>query len=401
MRLFVAFSMLFLTGCAPVLSSVGPSEAAGGGPAYSLPKGLVPIQVFADPKGIGLTIEPSKTVADPDVGPLVARLSVSPLNNSDIKITVDPQTGFLKAVSSDTEAKLAAIAEEVGKTAGRLALQNGRATVLSEKVIVLDDAFDPLDSADVQRINNDLVDAFYRAGAAFVTASGKRLSPSHVSISIEGTAGVAMAQPPDVSMCRVGVCTRVMTSRVIHVWADGKSLASKVVHVPAPDLVALPLPTTVLANQEVSVVISDGMLEKYDIKRDSEVLGLVKLPGAAIGGIIAGLTQQFEDRKSLADKQKEMAESEKALAEAKEAASKSPSTIGETSLSLQNAQDSTAAKLAYYAATLTIYPHSESLAGLIEERIKNPVKPPGPQKGDNDLTSPAVAPAPAPQKSGN
>jgi hypothetical protein len=68
MRLAGIAACLLLTGCTGIstipFSPPSINGSAEGGMPYSLPKGVVPIQVFADETGIGMTIEPAQIVSD-------------------------------------------------------------------------------------------------------------------------------------------------------------------------------------------------------------------------------------------------------------------------------------------------------------------------------------------------
>ena len=117
MRIFtLTMALVILAGCSTVSTvSTVPAGYSQHGIPYVLPKGVVPIQVFADENGIGLTIEPSRIAVDHEAGQLVARLSPSPFNNEDIKIGVDPVTGFLTTITSNSDAQLLAIVEEAAE----------------------------------------------------------------------------------------------------------------------------------------------------------------------------------------------------------------------------------------------------------------------------------------------
>jgi hypothetical protein len=104
------------------------------------------------------------------------------------------------------------------------------------------------------------------------------------------------------------------------------------------------------------------------------VLGVVKIPGAILNGIVAGVTQGLTDEKSIIDKRKDLAESETELANATKARNEAVESVGTTKSNLQNAAVNPGANLAaranYAAVSLTVYPFSESLARAIEEAKK-------------------------------
>lgn len=345
-------------------------------------------------EGIGLTIEPSRTAVDNEPGILIARLSPSPFNNEDIKLAADPTTGFLTSVTSNSDSQLLAIVEEAAKATGRLALQNSRAAFLSDKVVIYEDSLDPLRQSDVDRINKGLAAAFPRAAQAFVDATNQTLTVGRVSISVVQPNGAAIEPPKpiDTRDCEVGICVRTVTTRLIRVQLGNEPFASKIVSIPSREITALPVPSTALANQDITIAIKDGIVEKYELKRDSELLGLVKLPGAIINGLVSGLTQGLTDNKSILDKRTELAQSEEALAKAKAERNKTISNVGEATVPLQNAAG-TAPPVSYSAATLTIYPFSETLTQAIRDKIeaaKSKPPAPGDGQGGGDLLAPKI-----------
>lgn len=368
----LAIALVLMSGCATISTvPVGPKQH---GIPYTLPKGVVPIQVFADANGIGLTIEPSRTVVDNEAGQLVAQVLASPFNNEDIKLAVDPVTGFLTTITSNSDAQLLAIFEEAAKSSARLAFQNSRASFLSTKVVVFDDSFDPLNPSEVARINAGLDAAFDRARNAFVDAKGGSLKIAPIRISVgypDGTEIPADLPLGDIRDCEVGICARTQTSVAVRVLQGSAPLASKIVTVPSKRVVAVPVPATILANQDLSITIKSGILDKYDLKRDSAILGLIKIPGAILSGLVAGVTENLTAEKSIIDKRKELATSEEALAGAikKRNEAVAAGNVGETSISLQSTTGEQPAS-SYAASTLTIYPFSETLTQAISEQIE-------------------------------
>jgi hypothetical protein len=385
-----------VAGCAPTISSTPYKPGDTGGTPYRLPKGLVPVQVFADQNGIGITIEPARTAIDSEPGILVARLDPSGFNNEDIKIAADPATGFLTAISSESEAQLLAIVEEAANSAARLAFQNSRAAFLQKKVVVFEDSFDPLRPEDVERINRGINSAISVATGAFLNAKLHRLEMDVLAVRlvVDHPNGVPADSGPvpelDTTMCNTGICVRTMTSRIIRIVVGGAPFAGKLVNIPARELIPVPVPSTVFANQNITIGVTGGILDKYELERDSEVLGVVKIPGAILNGIVAGLTQGLTDEKSIIDARKDVATSEEALAKAEKSRNEAVASRGTTSTALHS---STAGGVAgdtdYAAATLTIYPFSDALSRAIDEAIEAAKKTGGPNTGGgSDLVVP-------------
>lgn len=295
------------------------------------------------------------------------------IHNEDTKLAVDPVTGFLTAITSNSDAQLLAIFEEAAKASSRLALQNSRASFLATKVVVFDDSFDPFRPMDIDRINAGLAAAFQRAAEAFRGATGDppRTQPVRISVAYPDGSEIGDLPPVDVRDCDVGICARSKTSVAIRVWLGSAPLASKIVTVPPKRVVAVPVPSTVLANQDLSIGIKDGVVDKYDLKRDSAILGLVKIPGAIVGGLVAGITENLTAEKSIIDKRKDLAASEEALAQAITTRNQAvaAANVGEASVNLQNSTGEQPAS-SYAAATLTIYPFSETLTQAISQQIE-------------------------------
>jgi hypothetical protein len=314
----------------------------------------------------------------------LARLHPSPSNKENFKLAVDAATGFLSTVSADPEVQLLAIAEEAAKSFARLALQNARVSFLRAKVIVLQDSFDPLSPPDVARINDAIRAAIVRAAGAypavdsssrFSTAPLVVLSIHHVDGSSDMPTGL-----PQLQACLIGVCARAMTARIVRVSIDGVSVAGKLVAIPTSEVIPVPVPQTILADQKISITMQGGILQAYNFERDSGLLTLVKLPGAVVGGLVAGITEQFTAKKTVVDAQKGLAESETALAKAKKERL--------ATLELENATPGVPFGI-YQAQTLTFYLHSETLASAIQQQIDKPKQPqPGEKKTDGDLLAP-------------
>ncbi|WP_420347607.1 hypothetical protein [Pelagibius sp.] len=406
MRNLVAIIIICLiAGCSPTISSTSAALGKYKGTPYSLPKGLVPVQVFVDQNGIGITIEPPQTATDPEVGTLVAQLSPSPFNNENIKIAVDESTGFLTTISSNSDAQLLAIVEEAAKSAARLALQSSKAAFLQGKVVVFDDSFDPLSKGDVDRVNKGLKTAISRAARAFTAASDNKetIQVTDVTLTVAYPNGAtAFPKPSDPNakpvqraplntpICKVGLCVRNMTTRIIRLEVDGAPFAGHPVNIPERELAVLPVPSTVFADQDVTIGIKDGVVNKYEVKRGSEALGIVKIPGSILNGIVAGITQGLTDEKSIIDKRKDVAESETALANATKARNEATESLGLSKSNLQNAPASAAARADYTSVSLTVYPFSETLARAIKEaeEVMKALSP-NQSNGSADLTEPA------------
>lgn len=386
MRLIIGLASLVLAGCSPGISTIPLAGSADGSPArgmaYHLPKGLVPIEVFAEAGVLGVTIEPPVMVSDATIGTLVARIRPSPLNNEDFKLNIDASGRFLSTISKDSQTQILAIVAEAAKSAARVSLQNAKVEAGQARVVLLQDSFDPLSPDDIRRAEAAIRGALAR-GLAGAAGNDSRARLPSISLSVlqpDGSQPVGAV--PALDTCREGVCARAMTSRVVRFIADGVTLGSKAIAIPTAEVIAVPVPQSILANQKIAITITDGVLTAYDIKRDSELLGLVQIPGSILDGIISGLTQGLTDQKSVADKKVETAESEGKLSEA----------INKNATALKAQSAGGPADAPYTSATLTVYPYQKDLAGLLTERkAAAAVNVPKPTAGSG---SSLVTPAP-------
>ena len=360
MRPAILVFALMLASCGSGISSVplssgGPSRPSGA-LGYMLPKGLVPFEVFLEKDSVGISVQPATIVGDTALGPLIAQIRLAPSNNEDFKLAVDPNTSLLTSVGSDSEAKIEAILEEAAKSAARIALQNApEQDGADKKFVLLRDNFDPLSPSDIRR-----------AEAAMRVAVGRGMqffrgqAVPQVSLTVmtsDGTAVRSSAEPaPALDICRVGLCTRVMTSRTVLISLNGAPLGSMVVAIPSTEIIAIQVPQTILANQKIAITLNRGILSGYNIERDSELMGLVKLPGAILSGAVAGITQGLSDRKSISEKTKEVADAQKAASEATDRRRQS--------LTGQNA-DGAPTLNGYSASTLTVFPFISNMAARL------------------------------------
>ncbi|AUN33593.1 hypothetical protein C0V82_24970 (plasmid) [Niveispirillum cyanobacteriorum] len=188
-----------------------------------------------------------------------------------------------------------------------------------------EDYFDPYSEADIARVNAALNAAVGRGFEALnAVGSTRRMRSGTLAITVHYPDGSKpKAQQPsesDLEACKQGICARARDSLIIRLLLDGQVLGSKVVHPPSPGVMALPLPGSV-SNQDIAIALNEGVVEKYDFKRDSALLQLVKLPGALISGVAKGLTQGLTDEKTALEAKKDLLTLEREMAAADKAES--------------------------------------------------------------------------------
>lgn len=311
----LAVACATVTGCGTSVSTIPLEQQSAlpnsaGGVTYSLPKGTVPIRVFVDANGVGISVEPAHNIVDSKAGPLLAQLQPSPFNKESMSLVADAN-GFLSTLTSQSEAKLLEIFQEGAKSIARIALQAAQAEAAQGSVTVLQRDFDPLSAADLLSLNNGIAAALARG----TNAAGHAVETSRVTVQVDPKAPEAQPQP-DLRKCRAGICVRVMTTRRISLLLNGEEFASKVVNVPSWQVVSIPMPQSILSDQTLNVTVTEGVLTRYDLARDSEALAFVKIPGMILSGAVAGFTQGITDSKTATDKQKELLVAQKDLVNA-------------------------------------------------------------------------------------
>lgn len=356
---------LFSAGCGATISTVNSLAENEGGVPYTLPTGLVPIIVFADQNGVGITVEPASMAVDGQVGTLVAKFQPSPFNNENIKVATNADTGFLSTSTSDSKAQLIAVAAEAAAAAERLSFQNAQASFLKQRVVVLQDAFDPLNPSDIDRVNKGIAHALRHAARAFAQASNSQMlqGPVKLRVSLPDGSNPFVSQKaahrtkPDPSICSIGICARTMTSRLIRIEHDGVAFGSKLVNIPSKELIPVPVSSRLLANNKTTITVQNGVLTGAQVVRDSEALGLIKIPGQILGGLVTGFTQAVDDEKALSNKEIEQIQIQQKLEAARV-----------DSVKLQNSPELQSGSL-YLSKTLTVYPFSNALQSAISANI--------------------------------
>jgi hypothetical protein len=361
MRIALGLAGLVLAACSPGISSIPqaglpPGQATAGIP-YHLPKGLVPLVVFAGKDGIGITIGSAENVADEGAGVLLARLQPSPFNKEHFKVAPNGDAGFLSTISTDSQTQVIAIAQEAAKSLARTLLQNAAREERAATVVLLEHQFDPLSAADVRRAEG-AVNAAIRRGMAGI--AGRARVPA-IALSVTASDGGAAPEAaplavgdPRLDACRVGICARVMATRFVRIAVDGDILGTHPIRVPAVEPVAVEVPQSPLADQKISIALSGGIVTSYEIQRDSPLVTVGKIPSAVLGGFASGFTEQFAAEKSIAETAKEAADARAALA---------PKT---GSIDLQTGTAPGGAK------ALTVYPYLHSLRRMIDGRAAAP-----------------------------
>lgn len=409
MRLTSIIACVLLVGCSstiqstPMEATLGEGHVEGEGLgefAYMLPKGIVNVVVFAYSNGVGITVEPAQITKDSSAGQIFASTDLSIFNKETAELKASTP-GLLSMALVDSDAQILEIVEESAKSAARISLQNAKATFMAEKVQLGSVRFDPLSPASVEDASLAVCQIVSRGRKAFLSKiSATESDPKGcessgsaplVALSVTHTDGT-----PDLgdelqfsskqqlrTACAVGICARTMTSRIVRVEFKGTLLGSHVVDVPERNVIAVPIEKSILSDRKTTITVSSGILKEYKVEKEAELLTLVQLPAAVIGGFLAGITDQLTAEKSVADKRKELADSQTAAIE-------SGQKLETASLNLHSAvAGGDAASAVYTSRSLTVYPYLLGITDVLDNIKKKQEYEPAPPSDDGGLTSPS------------
>lgn len=328
----VCLIFIFLAGCGNV---VGPNpvltkSVTNADFAYMLPRGMVAVTVFGDEHGIGVTFDPAEIHKDSGVGPLYVDLKHSVFNKEIIEIKTGDTPGFLSLVSSDTKTKILDISTEAAKSITKLSLQNAKQGFFSSKIVIgAPFLFDPYNRderiAAVKSICALVVYGYETSNAAkalpanrFINACNDLENP-RMHLTLRGDQilndNFSKMNSDIRNLCSDGICARQMTTQILDLKIDETIYLSHSIEIPTKEVTSIPITSSVLADRKTVVTISDGILKEFKVEKESELLTIVKVPGAVIGGIAAGVVEQLDTEKNILDKEKSVIEGKKALFE--------------------------------------------------------------------------------------
>lgn len=376
MRKLFVLVCLVLTGCGSI---VGPNPSPNASVTnadfvYLLPKGMVVATVFGDQHGVAVTFDPAETHKDNGVGPLYVDFQHSVFNKETVEIKTGDTPGLLSLVSSETEVKILDIATEVAKSAAKISLQNGKQDFFSSKVIIgAPFLFDPLDKSDrdiaakticeFANYGYDSRDKTDEANAPqksiFLKACSDPLNPE-LKIKLRGasqsSAELSQVDKQVRKLCSRGICARQMITHVIELTVGDIRLLSHAVDIPSKQVISIPVDSSIFADRKTTITISDGILKEYKLEKESELLTIVKLPGAIISGFLAGLGEHLDAEKSVLDKQKSVIDSKKSLYETEKSFKELTNESGQKIVSTS-----------YIERSTTVYFHHNDLNKSIQE----------------------------------
>jgi hypothetical protein len=365
MHFRILLACLALAGCAGVSSvPFDPNykgQAATAGTSYYLPKGIVPVEVFVGEDGVAVNFDPVQLGTDNKAGKLIARTRPSIFNDEKMTVSVDKNTSFLNLISTDSTAKFGAAVLEGAQLIGRLTLQNAKLNFFKDRQQFLSDRLDPLDPRDLRRVSGNINAAIARAMRTDGAAAGDILPVIELTLDddLPGTPPVQPFAAADLSNCHIGICARVMEVHTLNIYVDGALVRNEPIRLPSRDIVPVPVPQIILADQKIDITIESGMVTSYKVERKSEFYGLVHtvagIPGALFQGAFGGL----QDETNLDKKKTEAINAEKERKQAEHDAVT-------TSVNLQNA--AFRGNNPYQASAVTIYPLNSSLTRAVARK---------------------------------
>lgn len=324
-RFFGALALLASSGCAAVRTQhVATAPAVAQGIAYYLPSGLLRLSIVESGGAISVTLDGPHIVQDNDAL-LVSHLPRSGTADNNVTVTVDPNTHFLSKVEATSTGRLADITANAVRSFSFLqSAQERSGETIFERDFMWDEA------GVVTRAANRALAAYFHqnCGRGFAPENepfsrelgqlGKeseaeaaarrqrvllcqrlamagltsRPEQTLIELSVDNLRSPSLradAAALDYGVCGRGICYRPfmplrMTLRVGEYFSQTKSFL-------IPDenrLMFVNLASGVFAEQKYTLTFHQGRLTSYQQDADSELVGLARLPGNIVGGLISG-----------------------------------------------------------------------------------------------------------------
>jgi uncharacterized protein YceK len=368
MRWFVLALALMLSGCATVETRpLGQTQASG--IAYQLPLGKVRLRVTDTNGVISVLLDGPLVTGDPNQR-MVAYIPQSSVSDNNVTITVDGKTNLLTKVEATSTGRLTEILTAATKSIVFLQSSEG-----SDGRLIFANAYDVENLGQAANDANEKLDQYYKqlCGAAI---AGRNLSFSRqlsamghdaaedkaatkarllhcralaeigaddatgaitsqsgfiqitVTDSAAGTAAAAdggqrQVSPNDSAACKRGICYRPYRPVSVKLDVRGAFSMSDVFLVPDPNqLIYVPLPSGVTAEQKYLLEFTDGVLTKYQHDGKTELVGLLSLPFKVVEAAFSATTEglglkqkDIEARTSYLDAVGKLVEEQKAVSD--------------------------------------------------------------------------------------
>ncbi len=313
--LLLMSASLGLAGCSYVHSArVSPAEIGKGSITYALQDSIVDIKL-SDPAGgvkyrnISLV---ERTVADRN-SQVAVRIQSNPVSTEKLIISVDERSNLLKSINSTVDGKLDEIIVEAARSIGRLRgagflSDNAGDGAVEVRTIASFRVGDPLEFA--------IASSEFRRRTGFGVAclegcvNVDTLPPAKADAVIYYRTPAVMKLAFCSGDCKketeYSIPTNMLTFRSVETFNS-------------PNLVSFPIRGSAFGQVVDHITFTDGMPHTVKFDGESALLDIVKIPGAVVGALFAGISAGTGDRSSVIKAEKDFAEAKTAAANARKA----------------------------------------------------------------------------------
>lgn len=343
MWLFYARALTLLAlplgGCAAIRSdSIDISHRVGRpGVEYSVPKGLLRVQLFEQDSVLALDISEPIIVGDPNAS-YVLRGSSGLLANQEYRLVVEPQTRLLTYINSRSEGQAGTILQNLARSAAGIGEGTREENNFGPgpRRVVYSRVVDPFDypncdfgtpcafgtlAADLRQAASAHLGCERANRREVAPCPELRANPDFFAISLaplfqlatpEGHGGGG--QPGD---CRRSVCYRAPAPYTLSLRVGVHTDISEIVSFPneAP-VIGLDIPAGVFADANARVELYEGMPARYVVDRENELVALTLLPLDVLKAGFSAVSEVVQLRINYNSDRVHMIESDRNLAEA-------------------------------------------------------------------------------------
>lgn len=292
-----------------------PASYHSGG-AYSLPMTMMTLTVKSNDKG-DITVDQPTLTRVPD-GKMLFNLDyLADITSDDtFKVELD-ESGFLKQVTVAADDKKGPIIEILASTVltlmtgipvnvGELS-QNDKRALVNRGGILLQQTINPNDDVELRHLNTRLL----KYGLS-------------VDVALFGTGQNTEKLPPsNDSSDRTGIFYRPLRPYIVSIKAQDKStqdwetFGAYIIHTEnASPLISVDISRSYFVKRETTLMFNKGILTSAELKKPSEILGLVKIPLDIANAIVDIPARLLQFRIDYSNKQTSLVENQKKLIEA-------------------------------------------------------------------------------------
>lgn len=313
---------ILLTGCNYVSSSrTTPGTIGAGSITYSLQDTIVDLNLADAGNGVNyrnISLD-SRTVADRNAQ-IAVRLQSNPVSKETLTINVDDHSNLLASINSTVDGQLDEIVVEAGRSLGQLrgsgfltdnagGDQSAKRRIASFRV---GDAIE-LAAAKVEFRRRTGIGVSCLQGCTDVSNLPPTQSDSVIYYRTPSVMKLAFCQ----GECRLGtngLPDNLLTFRTVETFNS-------------PQLVSFPIRGSAFGEVVDNITFAEGMPKTVQFNGANEALDIVKVPGAVVGAVFAGIAAGLGNQSSVLTAEKALADAEKARADARKASAEA--TIAE------------------------------------------------------------------------